>query len=309
MFVFSSFCVWVLRGEEARQGGEAAHEGATRGGGSAASCSRHWLAERLVTLCSSSTRKRKKKRKKRLPRVSSFPRSVSACCLRSTRKSSPSGPVSIFFLVPQWIHTHASVYADVWYDFTHFSALCASCIRQSLVCDVSPEEHMPVWFHKEMTDVFSAGGSTVDTRPCVSLRWLGFEFHTLPTWTWTPCPLLSGSHLYVSWCWVHDLDSMGDDFPYASVFRIYVVRQWIHARVSCGCLLDEFPTCFTWRGTSDPEVDFLFVVSLEEYKKLYSHWETMSGKFSIFLAYAWFDRGFNFMHQFTEAGDFHTFSS
>ena len=41
--------------------------------------------------------------------------------------------------------------------------------------------------------------------------------------------------------------------------------------------------------------------SLEEYKKLYSHWET-SGKFSVFHAYDWFDCGYNFMRQSTEAG-------
>ena len=28
---------------------------------------------------------------------------------------------------------------------------------------------------------------------------------------------------------------MGDDFPYVPVFRIYLVRQWIHAPVSQGC--------------------------------------------------------------------------
>ena len=33
---------------------------------------------------------------------------------------------------------------------------------------------------------------------------------------------------------------MGDDFPSVPIFRIYLVRQWIHARVSHGCCLDEF---------------------------------------------------------------------
>ena len=28
---------------------------------------------------------------------------------------------------------------------------------------------------------------------------------------------------------------MGDDFPHVPVFRIYLVRQWIHARVGQGC--------------------------------------------------------------------------
>ena len=28
---------------------------------------------------------------------------------------------------------------------------------------------------------------------------------------------------------------MGDDFPYVPVFRFYLVRQWVHARVSQGC--------------------------------------------------------------------------
>ena len=30
---------------------------------------------------------------------------------------------------------------------------------------------------------------------------------------------------------------MGDDFPCVPVFRIYLVRQWIHARGCCGRLV------------------------------------------------------------------------
>ena len=80
----------------------------------------------------------------------------------------------------------------------------------------------------------------------------------------------------------------------ASVFSASLVSTVDTCTASVyGCLLDVFPTF------SYVKVD----------KKLYSIGEMTSGAVSIFSPYSWFDSGFNFMRQFTESGDFHTFLS
>ena len=43
---------------------------------------------------------------------------------------------------------------------------------------------------------------------------------------------------------------MGDDFPYVPLFRSYLVRQWMHARVSQGCCLDGTKMRIFWEMAS-----------------------------------------------------------
>ena len=69
-----------------------------------------------------------------------------------------------------------------------------------------------------------------------------------------------------------------------------------------GCLLDVFPTFLRESGLWILKLMMTSVASPEENKNLYSSGEMTSGAVSILSPYAWFDSGFNFMRQFTEAG-------